>query len=198
MGYSGGWTAGVLGRIVAWVHELGRAYAGALAMAAAVAAQSGCSGQRTPRATAACRVTIPNGSTPPGERPSAGFHGNGQLWTGLPPRGELIYSGGGQFTAGRYVPSGQVGLHADGSATDKFAWWGARSAGRDLSITGQRLDRPAPSLRAHVGTGFTQAPHFWPSYVTFPTSGCWRVTARSGRVTLTFQVSVSIPAVVHH
>jgi hypothetical protein len=167
-------------------------------MVATVAAQSGCSAQRTPAATAACRVTIPNGSTPPGEQPSPGFHGNGQLWTGLPPRGEKLYSGGGMFTPGRYVPSGQVGLHTDGSATDKFPWWGGRSAGPHLRITGRRLDGPAAPLRAHIGTGFTRAPHFWPSYVTFPTSGCWRVTARSGRVTLTFQVSVSIPAVVHN
>ena len=32
-----------------------------------------------------CPATVPNGSTPPGERRAPHFHGNGLLWTGLAP-----------------------------------------------------------------------------------------------------------------
>lgn len=36
-----------------------------------------------------CPVTVPNGSTPPGEAPSDRFYGNGQLWTVLWPEGTV-------------------------------------------------------------------------------------------------------------
>jgi hypothetical protein len=166
-------------------------------MAAIVAVQSASSTPLIAAATDSCHVTIPNGSTPPAERPNPHHHGNGRLWTGLPLRGEALFTGG-LFIPGKYFPNGRPGFHRDGSATDKFYWWGARSASRRLRVMGQRLDGPARPLSAYVDQGVhTQAPHFWPSYLTFPTSGCWRITARAGRAKLTFQVSVSIPAPVH-
>jgi hypothetical protein len=36
-----------------------------------------------------CPVTLANGSTPPGEKPSISDHGNGALWTGLWPGGTV-------------------------------------------------------------------------------------------------------------
>src|SRR6266511_6235510 len=58
-------------------------------IAAVVAMGLGSSAQPLARADAACETTVPNGSTPPGERPAPYFHGVGKLWTTLPPEGQL-------------------------------------------------------------------------------------------------------------
>jgi hypothetical protein len=117
----------------------------------------------TVAAVASCRVTIPNGSTPPGERPNPHHHGNGRLWTGLPLQGEPLLSGG-LFIPGKYFPNGSPGLHSDGSATDKFYWWGARSASRRLRITGQWATGQGanPVNRTHIpSSNSTNSPYFW-------------------------------------
>jgi hypothetical protein len=54
-----------------------------------------------------CPVTIANGSGPPGEYPSPNHHGNGALWTALPP--------GGIDNGGTPEP--------DGSTSQKYPWW---------------------------------------------------------------------------
>jgi hypothetical protein len=126
---------------------------------------------------ATCPVTIPNGSTPPSEHPSPEFHGNGVLWTALPPDGKIV------ATRPFVLP--------DGSMRIKFPWWGSRRAGSDLSITGTSLQPPGGLARAHISPGLTGAPHFWASGVIFPAQGCWRVTASSGRARLSFVVLVS-------
>jgi hypothetical protein len=142
-------------------------------------------------AASACHPTHPNASTPPGERRDPLHHGNGRLWTALPPGGRLAL-GGPLFVQGRYAPAGVPGLHRDGSATTKFYWWGGRAAGSRLRIAGRRIGG-GDALRAHVGSGEARSPHFWPSYLTFARSGCWRVSARAGRARLRFRLSVAIP-----
>jgi hypothetical protein len=96
-------------------------------------------------------------------------YGNGSLWVGsLWPHGVVI------------ITPDLVG--ADGSMGMKFGWW--RAASGYLTITGRRLDAPAPPLSAQTaGYGLTG---FNASGVTFPTEGCWQVTGKVGRVTLTF------------
>jgi hypothetical protein len=128
-----------------------------------------------------CPVTIANGNGPPGERPSPDFHGNGKLWTALPPNG--IDRGG--------TPE------PDGSTSQKYPWWTVGTEG-GIAIAGRRLDAPAPTpLRARVNSGepatpFAEVPggRFWSSGLSFPTAGCWQVTARVGATSLTFVVLV--------
>jgi hypothetical protein len=99
--------------------------------------------------------------------PSA--YGNGSLWVGaLWPHGVVV------------IPPDQI--NPDGSMGMKFGWWRATTG--FLTITGRRLDAPAPPLAAQASgyalTGFNA------SGVTFPTEGCWQVTGKVGSVTLTF------------
>jgi hypothetical protein len=168
------------------------AYARALVLAGVVCGFGGgaFSAAEAPTARAAartCPVTIPNGSTPPGEHASADNHGNGTLWTGLPLDGRMVVSASLQSPPGTFF--GQI--HADGSISEKFPWWGARSAGSRLMVAGARLDAHARPLRATVVPGIAHSPHFWATRLTFANSGCWRVTARAGAAKLSFVISVS-------
>lgn len=122
---------------------------------------------------AACRVTKPNGSTPPGESvPSVFHHGEGGLWTGLWPDGKVVFAHNGP---GHILP--------DGSMSMKFWWW--RGVEGQLKITGRRLDGEAPQLRASVPHGYG-ATGFQATAIIFPTEGCWEVTGIAGQASLTF------------
>jgi hypothetical protein len=138
-------------------------------------------------ASVACHVTHPNGSTPPGGRPSDTHHGKHGLWTVLPRDGMLVIT----TTTTRPSPPGTTFgmIYPDGSLSTKFAWWGSRSAAAKLRIRGRRLDAPARRLRLTLGTT-ARSPYFWATWPRFATSGCWRVTAKSGRAHLTFTISV--------
>lgn len=65
----------------------------------------------------------------------------------------------------------------------KFGWWRAEP-GR-LRISGHLVDDPGSQLTAEVSSGYG-ASGFQPSAVTFPTEGCWRVTATVGSAELSF------------
>jgi hypothetical protein len=137
--------------------------------------------------SAACHVTKPNGSTPPGERPSDTHHGKQGLWTVLPRDGMFVIT-----TTRPPSPGTTFGeIYPDGSLSTKFAWWGSRSAAAKLRIRGRRLDARGRRLRLTVGPGAeAKSPHFWATRPRFPKQGCWRVTASSGRARLTFTISV--------
>ncbi len=139
----------------------------------------------------ACPVTAPNHNTPPdavlarantyrpaGAKPSGDLaHGNGQIWTDLWPDGVIVFRKGG---AGFVLP--------DGSLQMKFLWFLAVDG--PLTITGRRLDAPAPPLRV----GMSEQPPsagFQPSALIFPTTGCWEVTAKASASRLTFVTTVS-------
>ena len=134
----------------------------------APAASSGrASSARHPRG---CAVTAPNHEIPPGQEQnpgadSAAYYGNGRLWTVLADKGIL-----------RKAP------RRDGSISEKFPWW-RRDRGR-LRITGRRLDRRAPPLRAHIPDGYG-ATGFQSTRLSFPSEGCWRVTGTAGEASLT-------------
>jgi len=119
-----------------------------------------------------CPVTVPNGSTPPGEQPSPDHHGNGQLWTGLWPDGKVIFEPGGPGT-----------IYADGSLGMKWWWW--RGVEGQLAIEGRRLDAAAPPMQADIPEGYGQS-GFQAAGLIFPTEGCWEVTGTVGEAELTF------------
>ena len=121
-----------------------------------------------------CPVTIghPVPSTKPWRELLFGWqraHGNGSLWVGgLWPHGVVI------ITPDDVEPDGRLGM--------KFGWY--RLTSGFLTITGRLLDAPAPPASGLAsGYGLTG---FDASGVIFPTEGCWQVTGRVGRVTLTF------------
>jgi hypothetical protein len=123
-------------------------------------------------------VTIANGNGPPGEGSSPSYHGNGVLWTALPP--------GGIDKGGTPEPGGWT--------SQKYPWWTVGTTG-ELTIQGWRVDAPAPPLRARIGSGVPETPfaavpggRFWSSGIYFPTEGCWQVAGRVGRTSLTFVV----------
>jgi len=123
-----------------------------------------------------CPVTI--GHTVPRTEPwrdqLAGWdsaHGNGSLWVGgLWPNGIVI------MTRDDAGPHGQLSM--------KFGWY--RLTNGYLTITGRRLDAPAPPASGVTFPGSYGLAGFNASGVIFPTEGCWRVTGRVGRVALTF------------
>jgi len=127
------------------------------------------------KAKGICPVTLPNGDTPPGEKPSSGDHGNGKIWTGLWPYGVIV-------AAPEFV-------EPDDSIRMKFFWFADGVEG-SLSIRGRRLDESSPPVRATISsaspeTGFS-GDAFWASAIIFPTEGCWEITGKVGGASLTF------------
>jgi hypothetical protein len=121
-----------------------------------------------------CPVTIGHTLTTPWRQEMFGWGsaaGNGKLWVGgLWPRGIIV------MTPGLMNPDGAMGM--------KFGWWRATSG--YLTITGRRLDAPAPAATGDTSPGSYGLTGFNASGVTFPTEGCWQVTGRVGAVTFTF------------
>jgi hypothetical protein len=125
-----------------------------------------------------CPVTPPNHSIPPGQEGNPGatrapYHGNGRLWTVLPPSGII-----------------RNASRRDGSIMEKGPFW--RAVHGPLTISGRRLDGPAPSLRAFIPEGYNST-GFQATAIIFPEEGCWSVTARAGGASLTF-VTLVAPA----
>jgi hypothetical protein len=125
-----------------------------------------------PTLSAPCPVTVPNGSTPPGEQPSPDQHGNGQIWTGLWPEGKVTFE-----------PDGPGQILPDGSLAMKWWWW--RGVEGQLTIKGRRLDAPAPPLQADIPEGYGET-GFQAAGLIFPSEGCWEVTGKVGEAELTF------------
>jgi hypothetical protein len=78
-------------------------------------------------------------------------------------------------------------INDDGSIRAKLGWW--RVVHGRLRISGTRLDAQAPPLRADVPDGYGDF-GFQATEITFPTSGCWRVTGRVANSAITFVVQV--------
>jgi hypothetical protein len=71
----------------------------------------------------------------------------------------------------------------------KTAWF--RPARTKLEVTGRRLDAAAPPLLAVTSPSGEEYRHqFQPSSLTFPTDGCWEITARAGQSEARFVVKV--------
>jgi hypothetical protein len=148
----------------------------AVAVASALAAQSEAAGSAR-----SCPVTIPGPARGSGFEASGFNYGNDKLRV-------AIYWPRGTLRAGRLPDGGSYAtIDEDGAISAKVGWY--RGEAGTVRITGQRLDRTAPRLRAHVPDGYGPL-GFQPSGITFPTVGCWRVTGRVGSGSLTFVVKV--------
>ena len=128
------------------------------------------------RRTPACATTPPNGWTPSGAPADAGNHGSGKLMVALWPLDLTA-------TDTRYV-------RPDGTVYLKYGWW--RSVEAPVSITGRRLDDPAPPLVATTFTRGYPPTGFMPSGLLLPTRGCWEVTGTVAGDTVTFVVDVAV------
>lgn len=140
-----------------------------------------------------CAVTVPNERQPPvknfggtvtyspdytGPRdaPVKSSHGNGKLWTVLPPDDTVVFP-----------PGGPGFILSEGSLSMKFLW--RRGVPGKFSIQGMRLDASAPPLRANIpeASGDTG---FQTTALIFPTEGCWEVTGKAGEASLLFVTRV--------
>ena len=74
----------------------------------------------------------------------------------------------------------------------RIEWW--RGVRGELTITGRRLDEPAPPLQAEIPDGYGLE-GFHASGIIFPTPGCWEITAQMGETRLTFVYLVVIKEV---
>lgn len=99
------------------------------------------------------------------------YFGEDGLWTTLWPDGIIAVS--------------PRDVRSDGSIGVRFSWYRDELARGRLVLAGTRLDGAAPPLRASALDGYGDV-GYQPTDVTFPTAGCWEVTATSGDATLTF------------
>jgi hypothetical protein len=135
-----------------------------------------------PTVTETCPVTIPRGrKPPPSSAASPEWHGNGFLWTRLAQDGVFA------------PPPENVGWPGDpkGSIGTKLYWF-ARIGGI-FTLKGQRLDAPSSPLVVHSvnrGQSDVWRGPTWATAVTFPSEGCWRLTARVEDISLTFVLKV--------
>lgn len=91
------------------------------------------------------------------------------MWVVLWPEGKVL------IHAGQVEPDGSLGM--------KFPW--VRGVAGELTITGRRLDAPAPPPRTSIPDGYGLT-GFQSSGIYFPTEGCWEITGRVGDANLTF------------
>jgi len=119
-------------------------------------------------------VVAPPGTSPADLVPGTTAYGNGKLLVaGLSVHGVIV--------------AGAGFIHPDGSISWKFPWW--RLARGHLTVTGRRLDAPAPPMSSRVPNGYGDI-GFQATGVTFPSEGCWQITGRTARTSLTFVILV--------
>ena len=139
---------------------------------------AGAVGAKTP--VRPCVPTVPRPPYPDPAQPSFNY-GNATIRVALSPAN-------GRIVAGRLPSGGQrATINDDGSVDAKFGWW--RNGSGKIRVSGRRVDGPAAPLRAHVPDGYPAG--FQATGLTFPRTGCWRVTGRYAGASLTFTVLVS-------
>ena len=112
----------------------------------------------------------PMGGSPAGNVPQTSAYGNGKLFVwALDVHGTIV------------APPDMV--NRDGSIGWKFPWM--RMIPGSLTITGRRLDAPAPPLKSYVPFGYGHT-GFQASGVTFPSEGCWQITGKVDHTSVTF------------
>jgi hypothetical protein len=138
--------------------------------------------------SATCAVTLPNGGVPPRRvleraglpaNPSPEqwpLFGTSSMWVSLWSEGTVTFRKGGPGF-----------VEPDGALKMKFFWLLATAG--PLTVSGKRLDGETSALRSDIPTGFVGR-GFQPSYLIFPTPGCWQITARANGSELTFVTRV--------
>lgn len=115
-----------------------------------------------------CPVTVVNGG-------QGGLFGNDAL--------NIILLAGSKYV---FKPGGAGFVDRDGALGIKVGW--ERLKKGQLRVTGHRLDGAAALARAYLydygDIGFQ------PSYLVFPTPGCWEITGHVADSSLTFVVTV--------
>jgi hypothetical protein len=123
-----------------------------------------------------CLATLPTGDHRREDPAGLGHqgYGNGELWVGLWPGG--------------HARATKDNVNRLGEIVMKFPW--DRGVRGNLQISGRRVDAEASPLRVHLSDyGLTG---FQPAALVFPTEGCWEVTGRVGRSSLTFVTRVTL------
>jgi hypothetical protein len=92
-------------------------------------------------------------------------------------RGYLFYWGGTRWARTRPDKVQIFSTKADVNINPKVLWVARRHSGAILTIRGRRLDG-AGSFSAHYPAAIDGGQ--FPSYVSVPAAGCWRVALRSG------------------
>jgi hypothetical protein len=106
----------------------------------------------------------------------SGSIGNEEIAVGSPSEGRIVFRPGG----GGFVTE-------DGSLGWKVLW--TRLIKGPLHIEGHRIDGDAPPLRAFLASTIDEI-GIQPSYLLFPTAGCWKINARIHGEPLSFVVRV--------
>jgi hypothetical protein len=106
----------------------------------------------------------------------SGSVGNGEITVGKPSEGRIVFRPGG---GGFVTEDGWLGWKV---------LWNRLVKGR-LHIEGHRLDGDAPPLRAFLAPTIEET-GIQPSYIVFPTTGCWKINARIHGEPLTLVVFV--------
>jgi hypothetical protein len=130
-----------------------------------------------PQTAAACEVTMPNWIGIGGD-PVPGVHGNGRLQVGLWLDG-ITFIGADSRGSAFVTSDGELGTY--------FKW--RRDVEGPLSLSGRRLDGPAPPMRSFIPDP-DKMDGFVHTSAMFPTAGCWELTGRVGEASLTFVTQV--------
>jgi hypothetical protein len=155
--------------------------AGLLLLAGAAPSPSGAGG-------AACRASAVHYRPAPSPRGAPGLP-----WvasTNAAFRGYLFYWGGTRWARSRLRDARIFTAKAHVRVHPKVLWVALRRSSGTLVIRGRRLDGAGSfTARYPAASGGGQ----FPSYVTVPSAGCWRVTVRSGSLhgSVTFAASDS-------
>ena len=137
---------------------------------------------------ASCPITVPQNPpfVPPSPYDSMGFegefwYGSDSLWTAVRQNGV--------WAALPHNPEGY---------TQKVFWWRdgyvwTEEPEPDLIVTGERLDAPAPPLKASEATNASASDIGSAMLVgiDLPTLGCWKITGKYGDAELSFVVWVA-------
>jgi hypothetical protein len=101
-----------------------------------------------------------------------------------PAYGDYFVNADRSIWASAWWAVGEGGPSALSEDGIKVGWF--RPEGADLAITGQRLDAEAPPLEAHVPCCYPT--RFQATGLTFPSEGCWEITATAADRALSFVV----------
>ena len=126
---------------------------------------------------------VPPPPYPVKQSESTFWFGSDRLWTRLPVKGTW-----GRL--GHYEPN-------DPTFRQKLFFWrqgfdASAEPHAKLTVTGRRIDSPAPPLLSETGTGRSLSGNesFFVAGINFPTTGCWEITGRSENDEVTFVVWV--------